>query len=398
MSPSSARNVDRITELQNSLTSLSKVALENEDERKKLLAVLRAQVAVLETPLEVVWRMMMEPHQSTALRSAQGMGLIEPIVSSSPRTATELATITKCDKQLIVRILRCLSAMKMVDEVDYETYASNPTTQILTVPSVGGGFKFMFDEAAVSVVHVPAFLSKTGYKNPEGPETCFQSAFNTDLQLFPYLMANPERMGHLNDLMTGQRMNRTEWFDFSDVDSILFDGMDTKDSDATLLIDIGGGRGHDLEAFRNKFPNAKGKLVLQDLPPVIADIEALDSSIVRMEHNFFTEQPIKGARAYYIRSCLHDYNDADDRKILRQIVDAMKPGYSKLLIFEWILPDVGTPLYPALLDLNMLALFSGMERTETHWRNLLESVGLEVVKVWSIGKETEGLIEAMKKA
>lgn len=42
----------------------------------------------------------------------------------------------------------------------------------------------------------------------------------------------------------------------------------------------------------------------------------------------------------------------------------MKPGYSKLLIFEWVLPDTGSPLYPALLDINMMALFSGMERTE----------------------------------
>jgi hypothetical protein len=60
-----------------------------------------------------------------------------------------------------------------------------------------------------------------------------------------------------------------------------------------LLVDIGGGRGHDLEAFGKKFPNAKGKLVLQDLPP-IDDISELDQSIMRMKYDFFTEQPIKG--------------------------------------------------------------------------------------------------------
>lgn len=68
-----------------------------------------------------------------------------------------------------------------------------------------------------------------------------------------------------------------------------------------------------------------------------------------------------------------------------------------MLIFEWILPDVGAPLYPSLLDINMLSLFSGMERTETQWRALLDSVGLDIVKVWSIGKDTEGLIEAVKR-
>ena len=40
-----------------------------------------------------------------------------------------------------------------------------------------------------------------------------------------------------------------------------------------LLVDIGGGRGHDLEAFKHTNPNAEGKLVLQDLPPVIYDIK-----------------------------------------------------------------------------------------------------------------------------
>ena len=74
----------------------------------------------------------------------------------------------------------------------------------------------------------------------------------------------------------------------------------------------------------------------------------------------------------------------------------MKPGYSKVLIFEYILPDVGAALFPSLLDINMLALLNGMERTETQWENLLASVGLEVVKFWynDGDRDQEGLIEA----
>ena len=74
----------------------------------------------------------------------------------------------------------------------------------------------------------------------------------------------------------------------------------------------------------------------------------------------------------------------------------MKPGYSKVLIFEYILPDVGAALFPSLLDINMLALLNGMERTETQWDNLLASVGLEVVKFWynDGDRDQEGLIEA----
>ena len=306
--------------------------------------------------------------------------------------------------------------MKIVEEVGYEKYAATPITKILTVPSVGGGFRFMFDQAATSVVHMPEFLAKTSFQNPEGPMGNFQSAFDTELQMFPWLMEHPEQMSNFNDLMMGQRMNRIEWFNFADVDSILLDGFDKTLQNATLLVDIGGGRGHDLEAFRNRFPDAKGSLVLQDLPPVIDDIKELHSDILRMKCDFFTPQSVEGlfltnltfasladdvffsgARAYYLRSILHDYSDAVCRKILQHIVAAMKPGYSKLLIFEWILPDVGTPLYPALLDINMLALLSGMERTQTHWKELLSSVGLEIVKFWMIDSETEGLIEAVRR-
>ncbi len=122
----------------------------------------------------------------------------------------------------------------------------------------------------------------------------FQSAFNTELQMFPWLMEHPLQMSNFNDLMMGQRMNRIEWFNFADVESILFGGYQSEDENATLLVDVGGGRGHDLEAFRNRFPDEKGKLILQDLPPVIGDIKELHEDIVRLEHDFFTPQPIRG--------------------------------------------------------------------------------------------------------
>ncbi|TVY47936.1 Demethylsterigmatocystin 6-O-methyltransferase [Lachnellula occidentalis] len=389
-----------VHEAEKFLASLTRTASQHEETRKGLLAIYRAQIAALESPLEVIWRMMMEPHQSAALRAAMGMGLVEPIASSeSPKTASELASITGANKQLIVRILRPLTTMGIFAEVGHETYTATPITKILTVPSVGGGFKFMYDQAATSVMHMPQFLAMTSFANPAGPLTAFQSAFNTDLQLFPWLMQHPSPMSNFNDLMTGQRMNRIEWFDFADVHSIIFNHYTPADNSA-LLVDIGGGRGHDLEAFRNRFPDdarGQGKLVVQDLPPVIADIADLHADIVRQEYDFFTPQPVVGARAYYLRSIFHDYSDAKCREILQHVVKAMEPGYSKLLIFEWILPDTDSPLYPALLDINMMALFSGMERTEIQWRELLGSAGLEVVKFWTIGKETEGLIEAIRK-
>jgi hypothetical protein len=145
---------------------------------------------------------------------------------------------------------------------------------------------------------MPQFLANTSFVNPAGPLTSFQSAFNTDLQLFPWLMQHPTSMRNFNDLMTGQRMNRIEWFNFAEVDSILFNDYTPNDNSA-LLVDIGGGRGHDLEAFRNRFPDAKGKLVVQDLPPVIDDIKDLHEDIVRQKYDFFTPQPVVGKITFW---------------------------------------------------------------------------------------------------
>ena len=75
----------------------------------------------------------------------------------------------------------------------------------------------------------------------------------------------------------------------------------------------------------------------------------------------------------------------------------MKKGYSKLLLFEWILPEKDVPLFPALLDINLMALLSGMERTEAQWRMLLDSAGFEIVKFWKTSPDTEGMIEAVLK-
>lgn len=75
----------------------------------------------------------------------------------------------------------------------------------------------------------------------------------------------------------------------------------------------------------------------------------------------------------------------------------MRSGYSKLLINDWIIPDTGAALYPSLLDINMLGLFSGMERTESQWRQLLDSEGFKIVELWSI-PGNEGCIEAELKS
>lgn len=71
----------------------------------------------------------------------------------------------------------------------------------------------------------------------------------------------------------------------------------------------------------------------------------------------------------------------------------MTPGYSKILLNEYILPDYGCSMGPAIMDMNMLTLNSGMERTKKQWRELIKEAGLNVVKLWQPEGDTEGIIE-----
>ena len=96
---------------------------------------------------------------------------------------------------------------------------------------------------------------------------------------------------------------------------------------------------------------------------------------------------------------MHDWPDDKCREILRQIIPAMRPGYSKILLNEIVLPDQKCPADFAAADINMMSVLSGLERNRSHWIELVESVGLEVVAVREspFEEDSEGVVEAMLK-
>lgn len=100
---------------------------------------------------------------------------------------------------------------------------------------------------------------------------------------------------------------------------------------------------------------------------------------------------------YFFRGILHDWSDQKCEQLLGNTIKAMEKEYSRLLINEFVLPDTDCDLHPALLDIMMMTLACGVERTERQWRGLLESVGLEIVKIWS-SPGVESVIETKLKA
>ena len=127
-------------------------------------------------------------------------------------------------------------------------------------------------------------------RNPRGKPIIFKRAFGEDQTAFSYLGSNPSSLADFNNLMAGQRYGRKDWFDFFPVQEKLLHDF----RGGPLLVDVGGSEGYELQCFKETFPSAKGDLFLQDLPVVIDRIQNLDSDIIRMKHDFFTPQPVKG--------------------------------------------------------------------------------------------------------
>jgi O-methyltransferase domain len=163
--------------------------------------------------------------------------------------------------------------------------------------------------------------------------------------------------------------------------------------DRVLAVDMGGGRGRAMLALRKGCPSLTGKLVLQDRKEVISTIAAEDllPSIEKMEHDFFTPQPVHGAQIYYIRRVFHDWLDPEARKILTNIIPAMAPD-SRILISDMALPEPVTAedAHAVWLDLMMMTI-GGKERTKRDWEALVQSAGLKIVKFWQT-KETGALV------
>ncbi|KAL9127327.1 MAG: hypothetical protein Q9175_007754 [Cornicularia normoerica] len=202
---------------------------------------------------------------------------------------------------------------------------------------------------------------------------------------------HPECLNNFNLWMTGQRDGRPNWLDFYSFEERIAKGFQEGDG-AVIFIDVGGARGHEVEAIKKKYPTLPGRFLLQDLPDTVAQALPV-RGMEAIAHDFFTAQPIKGARAYYLRNILHDWPDDKCQLILSQLASAMMPGYSKILLNELILPDQGCGIIAAQVDITMMACLAATERSERQWHEVVGSAGLKIEKIWTDVQEAESIIE-----
>ena len=207
------------------------------------------------------------------------------------------------DPLLLRRLLGFLVTTGMIGEADVDLYEATNITRHLTVPALEAGINHSYDIVGYATMALPGFLQKTGYQNPNDQKHCpFQDAFHTEDDLFEWFPKHPEELNDFNLWMTGQREGRANWLDFYPLQEKLLNGFGGSDS-SVMFVDVGGARGHEVEAIKKRFPDLPGKFILQDLPETIKQALPVPDMHV-MAHDFFTEQPAKGESSIQLSPCM----------------------------------------------------------------------------------------------
>jgi cyclopropane fatty-acyl-phospholipid synthase-like methyltransferase len=152
---------------------------------------------------------------------------------------------------------------------------------------------------------------------------------------------------------------------------------------ANKIMDVGGGHGALIRSILQKNPSMTG--ILFDSPQVIegATKKIQDSDIAdRCETvggNFFESVP-SGADAIILKWIIHDWNDDQSVTILKNCHRAL-PENGKLILVEAVVPETSEPHFSKFIDLNMLVMTGGRERTESEFRKLYEEAGFKLSRV-----------------
>lgn len=142
-----------------------------------------------------------------------------------------------------------------------------------------------------------------------------------------------------------------------------------------LIGDIGGGGGHLLRAVLQANPEAKG--ILFDLPDVVSKFEPAPRMACQGGDLF--NDPLPSCDAYLLMEVVHDWDDDQALAILKGVRRAAPPA-GKLLLIEAVIPDVAGPDSARMLDIHMLALLGGRQRTTDEYAYLLRGAGFGLVR------------------
>ncbi len=316
------------------------------------------------SPQQQISQMLTGYWVSQALYVAAKLGLPD-LLEDGPRTAADLAPATQTRPRPLYRLLRALASIGVVAEDDRQRFSLKPLGECLRSDVPGS-------QRSMAITAGELFYRAWGemlYSVQTGG-TAFEKVYGQPV--FDYLGRHPEQARLFDETMVGVHGRETaamlEVYDFSGI---------------KVLADVGGGNGSVLTAVLKQYPDMGG--ILFDLPGVAerarANIEAAGlSGRCRVVAGSFFESVPPGADAYLLRHIIHDWDNDKSTTILRNVHRAMT-ATGKLLVVESVIPPGNEPSFGKLLDLAMLVIPGGEERTEEEYRRLYEAAGFRLSRI-----------------
>ena len=293
---------------------------------------------------------------------------IPDLLNQGPRTAADLAIETGSNEDALYRVLRALVPTGVFEEVAPHTFA---------LPE---GSKSLLSEAPGSIRDMVLWFGNQ-FHFKVWAELPYSVA--TGKPAVDYIYGKPA-FAAIND-------HPEVAYDFNTAMTCLSNGiapavLDVYDfSGINTLMDIAGGHGAVLCEVLSRYPRMKG--ILFDMENVIQEAKCLicerrlEQRCIPMAGDFFEQIPSE-ADAYYMQHIIHDWDDEHALKILKNVRRAMQ-GYAerKLIIVDYVIPEDSAPHFGKLVDLEMLLMPGGRERTEREWRELFAKAGFQITRI-----------------
>ncbi len=313
---------------------------------------------------QFIWGAM--PVQAISIAAKLG---ISDLVAQGPRSVDDLAKTTKTHTAALQRLLRALASLGIFAEDADGRFLNTPLSETLR------------SDHAESVRALGIMWGTPFFWRPWGDlcgaVTTGQPSFDSVFQesFFDYLAHHAGDASIFNAAMTAVSSMELSAvlaaYDFSRFGRIA---------------DIGGGHGALLHGILVANPGVRG--ILYDHPAVVAGATALRTGAMAarcevLDGDFFEAVPA-GADAYILKRIIHDWNDEDALKILKHCRRAIGRD-GTLLLIECVLKPPNEPDLGKFLDLHMLVLLGGRERTESDFKSLLRKAGFSLTRVIPTG-------------
>jgi hypothetical protein len=291
---------------------------------------------------------------------------IPDLLKSGPKTAEELAVATKMHAPSLFRILRALASVGVLSSVDGGRFAQTAVSETLVTDAPGSLRWFAVSELGQE--HYPAWGNlmhsvKTG-------EIAFDNFFGVDI--WKYFQQNPEDAAVFNDSMSSVTAATNEaimsLYDFSNFGTV---------------VDVGGGHGGLITSILKSSPKVKG--ILFDAPEVIEGARpklegaGLAERCETVAGDFFKSVP-PGGDAYVMKWIIHDWDDEKAITILRNCRSRMRAN-GRLILVDCVVPESNEPHFSKFIDLNMLVMTGGKERTAKEFEQLLGAAGFKLLRI-----------------